>query len=174
MAALVLAGMIAITMVATTEMPAYANTDPTTCGTPGGPHSTAYNGQINIINVKTNPKYANFNHGPNWEVSGTYPETLSISHSLSYTNTYSSTVTVSSGTVSSALGFSVAKSISTQVGATFPVPNDGKYWVLRAGTQDFPITFDVQLECSGTDRRVIGHGSAVKTGRVITRNIPSS
>jgi len=107
------------------------------CGTPGGKQSTAHDGQVNIINIKTNPKYANFNHGPDWEVSGTYPETLSISHSLSYTNTYSSTVTVSSATVSSALGFSVARSMSTQVGATFPVPNDGKYWVLQAGTQDF-------------------------------------
>jgi hypothetical protein len=128
---------------------------------------------VNLINIKSGPKYANYRHGPDWEVSGTYPETLSISRSLSYTNTYTSTVTVSAETVSNALGFSVARSVTTQVGATFPVPNDHQYWVLQAGTQDAPITFDIQLECSGSDRRTIGHGSAVKTGRIITRNLPS-
>jgi hypothetical protein len=165
---------LSIFQIVINQPTAHAAADPPArCFVPNKGSSLRVVGQINIINVKTGPKYASYNHGPDWEVSGIYPETLSISRTLTYTNSYSSTVNVSSTAVSQALGFTVSEAISTQVGATFPVPHDGKYWVLQAGTQDFPMTFDLEEQC-GTTKNIVGHGTAVKTGRVITRNQPSN
>jgi hypothetical protein len=130
-------------------------------------------GTKEITNVKRGPKRFNYDHGELWEISGEYPETLSINRTVTYTNTFTSTVTISSDLVSNTLGFSVAEAQSTQVGASFPVPNDGRRWVLEAGTEDTPVTFDVELMCSRTWRKKIGTGSAVRTGRVTTRHVPA-
>ena len=154
--------------------PAPAGAEPSTvCGTPGGKGNTATEGTKTITNIKRGAKRFNYDHGELWEISGEYPETLNFSRTLTYTNTYTSTVTVSSDLVSTALGFSVAEAQSTQVGASFPVPNDGRRWLLQAGTEDTPVTFDVELRCSGSWHRKLGTGSAVRTGRVATRHVPA-
>jgi hypothetical protein len=121
---------------------------------------------VSLINIKHNQRYSNYFHGPTWEVIGSSPTTLSFTNALAYNNSFSATVTLNAQIVSAALGFIVGKTITTQTGATFPVPADAHRWVLQAGTVDDLVTFDVKSNCGG----VIGQGHATETGPITVRH----
>lgn len=123
---------------------------------------------FNLTNVKRGPQYDNYSHGPDWEVIGFHPQTLSFNHALGYTNTFSATVTVSAQVVSAALGFQVSKQMTTQVGSTYPVPQDGHRWKLVAGTVDRTVTFDVVSSCKPG---VVGNGYAKETGPITVKTV---
>lgn len=80
--------------------------------------------------------------GPGWRVDGDGPLRLTLSHTVTVSNTYRSEVGISEGAVSAKLGWDVSRSWSTGTSAIFDVPA-GKHGILWAGQARNVHSFEV-------------------------------
>lgn len=125
--------------------------------------------QYKVENAKFSMSFENFNHGPEWMVSGHGPGTLILSKTVEASNSISVSIDVPTPALSAALGFDVTESVSYTASFEFEIP-DGprdRIWFLEAGTRDERYVYDVQKYC---DRRPDGpptRGFADKAGHLI-------
>lgn len=84
-----------------------------------------------VSNVKSAGTITKSPSGGNWQVSAVGPGTLSLTKSVSVSNSVTGNGGVSAGTVSGSVGFNVTSTYTTATGYSIQVPK-GQTWVLRA------------------------------------------
>jgi hypothetical protein len=122
-----------------------------------------------VENAKLSHSYDNFDHGPEWMISGYAPGTLILSKTVESSNSFSVSVEIPTPQISAALGFDVTESVSFTASFEFEMPEEprGHKWILEAGTRDEVYVYDVQRYCGNKpDGRPV-RGRAEKTGHLI-------
>jgi hypothetical protein len=143
-----------------------AAADDFNCGSPRIPRSSE------IENVKKSYSFDNFDHGPEWQVSGYGPGKLGLSRTVESSNSFSVSVEVPVSAISAAVGFDVTQSVSYTASLEFEMPAEprGVRWTLAAGTRDDVYIFDVQKYCGNTRHGAPTRGEARKTGHLISQH----
>jgi hypothetical protein len=122
-----------------------------------------------VENAKLSYSFDNFDHGPEWMVSGYAPGTLILSKTVESSNSFSVSVEIPAPLISAALGFDVTESLSFTAGFEFEMPEEprGHKWILEAGTRDDVYIYDVQRYCGSKPDGPPVRGRAEKTGHLI-------
>ncbi len=143
-----------------------AAADESACASPRIPRTSK------VENVKKSYSYDNFDHGPEWEVSGYGPGKLGLSRTVESSNTFSVSVEIPVSAISAAVGFDVTESVSYTASFEFEMPAEprGYRWTLEAGTRDDVYIFDVQKYCGTKRDGAPTRGEARKTGHLISEH----
>jgi hypothetical protein len=122
-----------------------------------------------VTNVRRSGSYDNFDHGPEWMVEGRGPAKLSLSKTVEASNSFSVSLDVPTGPLSTALGFDVTESVSYTASYEYDIPKDppNHRWFIEAGTRDDVYTYDVQRYCLGVPDGAAVRGRAERTGHLI-------
>jgi hypothetical protein len=143
-----------------------AAADESACASPRIPRTSK------VENVKRSYSFDNFDHGPEWEISGKGPGKLALSRTVESSNTFSASVEIPVSAISAAVGFDVTESVSYTASFEFEMPAEprGYQWILRAGTRDDVYIYDVQKYCGTKRDGAPTRGEARKTGRLISEH----
>jgi len=101
-----------------------------------------------------------------WSVSGRGPASLSMNRSVSVSNTFTTTVTVSSKVISAAVGFNVTWTSSVGTAYTVTVP-EGQEWIIHAGYLSIVHQFDIYRTCANGNSTKVGSGYAYEYNHLL-------
>jgi hypothetical protein len=143
-----------------------AAADESACASPRIPRTSK------VENVKRSFSFDNFDHGPEWKISGYGPGKLTLSRTVESSNSFSVSVDIPTSLISAAVGFDVTESVSYTASFEFEMPAEprGYRWNLEAGTRDDVYIFDVQKYCGGKRDGAPTRGEARKTGHLISEH----
>jgi hypothetical protein len=160
------AAALAVTLITLCASAGVAAADDFACGSPRIPRTSK------VENVKLSHSFDNFEHGPEWQVSGYGPGTLGLSRTVESSNSFSVSVEIPVSAISAAVGFDVTQSVSYTASLEFEMPAEprGYRWTLEAGTRDDVYVFDVQKYCGNTRHGAPTRGEARKTGHLISEH----
>jgi hypothetical protein len=122
-----------------------------------------------VTNVRHSGSVDNFDHGSDWLVEGRGPGQLTMSKTVEASNTFSVSMEMPAGPLSTALGFDVTESVSYTAGYEFEIPAEFPHhrWFIEAGTRDDVYVYDVQKYCAGFPSGDSERGRAKKSGHLI-------
>jgi hypothetical protein len=125
-----------------------------------------------VENVKLSHSFDNYDHGPEWEVSGYGPGKLGLSRTVESSNSFSVSVEIPVSAISAAVGFDVTESVSYTASFELDMPAEprGYRWTLAAGTRDDVYIYDVQKYCGLKRDGAPTRGEARKAGHLISRH----
>jgi hypothetical protein len=143
-----------------------AAADESACASPRIPRTSK------VENVKLSYSFDNFDHGPEWKISGYGPGKLTLSRTVESSNSFSVSVDIPTSVISAAVGFDVTESVAYTASFEFEMPAEprGYRWNLEAGTRDDVYIFDVQKYCGGKRDGAPTRGEARKTGHLISEH----
>jgi hypothetical protein len=125
-----------------------------------------------VENVKLSYSFDNFDHGPEWKISGYGPGKLTLSRTVESSNSFSVSVDIPASVISAAVGFDVTESVSYTASFEFEMPAEprGYRWNLEAGTRDDVYIYDIQKYCGTQRDGAPTRGEARKTGHLISEH----
>lgn len=116
-----------------------------------------------ITNIKAAPSITRSPSGPNWETSGVGPGLLTLSKSVTVSNSTTGAGAIESGVLNASLGFDSTKQYTTATAYQFTVPAQ-QTWVLRADAVYTVKTFHwtITQGCSWGGQNSSGNGTSYK------------
>lgn len=159
--------VLGLTMVTSVPLVANANEiDPQGGGVPCSPGNARVTGTKSISNLTTWP------NSSSWRVDGSGPGTLSISRSLTASNSVTGSGGVSYKALSASVGFDVTKSTTSTTSFSVPLKSGEKRQIqVGAVWKRKSFTWTKTVGCAGTAKTVKGSGTAHSFLRFTYRSV---